>query len=89
MNAMEFWKKHKTPKTREVCARAETDFEYFKHICHGRRRPSVDLAAKLVEASATLTGDPMSLIDLLPPRNKPQRVRKNAKSATVSVARQP
>lgn len=51
MDAMTFWKKAGIQETRQVCELAGTTYEHFKHIAHKRRRPSVELANKLIKAS--------------------------------------
>lgn len=51
MDAMTFWKLAGIEKTRRVCFDAGTTYEHFKHIAHKRRRPSVELANKLIKAS--------------------------------------
>lgn len=50
-----------TVEGRRVAEDAATSYEHLKHIVHGRRRPSVDLARRLVLAS----GGGMSLTKLL------------------------
>ncbi|KUZ66851.1 hypothetical protein WI36_24085 [Burkholderia ubonensis] len=65
MDAMAFWKKVGSKKVVEVCAAAETSFPYFKHIAHGRKRPSYDLAKKLSEHGTRITGHTMDIITLL------------------------
>ena len=64
-SAMEFWKMAGIEKTREVCEAAGTSYEHFKHIAHKRRRPSVELANKLIKAS----GGQMSFEKLLFSKN--------------------
>ena len=51
MDAMEFWKYAGINETRRVCEDAGTSYEHYKHIAHKRRRPSVELANKLIKAS--------------------------------------
>ena len=51
LSAMEFWKEAGINITRKVCEDAGTSYEHFKHIAHKRRRPSVELANKLIKAS--------------------------------------
>lgn len=48
---MEFWRMAGIVETRKVCEIAGTSYENFKHIAHKRRRPSVELANKLIQAS--------------------------------------
>ncbi|HDR9003015.1 TPA: hypothetical protein QDA99_006623 [Burkholderia vietnamiensis] len=65
MDAMAFWKQVGSKKVVEVCDAAETSFPYFKHIAHGRKRPSYDLAKKLSEHGTRITGHTMDIITLL------------------------
>jgi hypothetical protein len=51
MDAMEYWKQAGIEATRKACREAGTTYEHFKHIAHKRRRPSVELANKLIKAS--------------------------------------
>lgn len=51
MDAMQFWDKYPIDHVRKVCATAGTSYEYFKHIAHRRKRPSPELADRLVAAS--------------------------------------
>ncbi|MCA8013347.1 hypothetical protein [Burkholderia vietnamiensis] len=65
MDAMAFWKQVGSKKVVEVCDAADTSFPYFKHIAHGRKRPSYDLAKKLSEHGTRITGHTMDIITLL------------------------
>ncbi|NBQ17290.1 transcriptional regulator [bacterium] len=51
LDAMSFWKQAGIDETRRVCELAGTSYEHFKHIAHKRRRPSVELANRLIKAS--------------------------------------
>jgi hypothetical protein len=51
MDAHEFLKRHGSPEAEAVAIRAGTNLNYFRQLACGARRPSVDLALKLVEAS--------------------------------------
>jgi hypothetical protein len=51
LDAMSFWKQAGITETRRVCDLAGTSYEHFKHIAHKRRRPSVELANRLIKAS--------------------------------------
>ena len=64
MDAKQYWKRHGSEKSREVATAAGTSWGYFEHIMHGRRRPSPELAERLVEAS----GGQMDFVSLLKPR---------------------
>lgn len=52
MDALAFKEKHGKETTKEVAESAGTNLAYFDQIAHGHRRPSVDLAERLVEESA-------------------------------------
>ena len=52
MNALAFIEKHGREAATAVAEAAGSNFAYFSQIAHGHRRPSVDLAEKLVTASA-------------------------------------
>lgn len=62
MNAMEYWKKYGRERVIELCEKSGTSYLYWQHIANGRKRPSVDLAYRLVENS---DGE-LSFIELLP-----------------------
>lgn len=51
MTPHKFYKSRGTDVSRRVAEAAGTNLEYFRHLAHGRRRPSVELALALVEAS--------------------------------------
>ena len=51
LSPMEFRDRYGIAITQEVCAKAGTTYDYFKHICNHRKRPGVDLARRLVDAS--------------------------------------
>lgn len=52
---------------RAVAEHAGTSYAYFKHICQDRKRPSPELADKLVKASQELTPHAvMGYLELLP-----------------------
>ena len=63
-DAMTFWNVHGREKTQELCARVGTSYGYWKHIAHGRKRPSIDLARALSKASGGL----MTVDSLIPVR---------------------
>lgn len=52
MDALAFIEKHGKEVAAAVAEAAGTNWAYFSQIAHGHRRPSVDLAEKLVTASA-------------------------------------
>lgn len=51
MNAKQFIDKFGREEASAVADRAGTNIQYFVQIAYGHRRPSFDLAEKLVEAS--------------------------------------
>ena len=63
MDLMEYWKLIGKKDAEELCKSVGTSYEYFKHICNKRKRPSVDLARKIVKQS----GGEISLEKLLFP----------------------
>jgi hypothetical protein len=64
LDAMEYWMLHGRERVQQLCTDAGTSYDYWKHIANKRKRPSVDLAMRLVEAS----GGALSLLKLLPPK---------------------
>jgi hypothetical protein len=51
MNAFDFMRTHGTGEAGRVAEAAGSNLAYFKQIAYGHRRPSIDLAQRLVEAS--------------------------------------
>jgi hypothetical protein len=51
MDLMTYWKTYGRKAALQICDEAPTSYEYFKHICNKRKRPSVDLARKMVQIS--------------------------------------
>jgi len=51
MNAKEFFDTHGREQAERVATRAGTNLAYFVQIVYGHRRPSVDLAKRLANAS--------------------------------------
>jgi hypothetical protein len=71
MDALEFLEKHGKDIAEQVAKKAGTNWAYFSQIAHGHRRPSVDLARKLVGASEDLIhrrDERLDLLSLLQPR---------------------
>lgn len=65
---MEYWKAVGTGKARKVIHASGTKWNYFIHITHNRKRPSVDLARRLIASSKEITpGYEMTLEELLVP----------------------
>jgi hypothetical protein len=48
---MTFWNKYGRDEAMRVCAEAGTNYDYFKHLAHKRKQPSVKLAKRLEKAS--------------------------------------
>lgn len=65
MDAFAFLEKHGKHVTTTVAEMAGTNWAYFSQIAYGHRRPSVDLAEKLVAASAQLVDNPLEQLDLV------------------------
>lgn len=74
MDAFSFLEKHGKDLCERVAKLAGTNYAYFSQIAYGHRRPSPDLARKLVSASAGVVRKPSDQLDfeslLLPPKNK-------------------
>jgi phosphoribosyl 1,2-cyclic phosphodiesterase len=51
MDAYTYWSEMGTEAAKHVAESAGTSWAYFVHIAHKRKRPSVDLARKLVKHS--------------------------------------
>lgn len=66
MDAMGYWRTVGTEKARQMVEQAGTSWAYFVHIAHRRKRPGVDLAHRLIEAS---DGN-LTLADLLFSRSR-------------------
>jgi len=65
MDAMTYWKAHGRETVMQLCDKVGTTYNYWKHIANRRKRPSVDLARRMVEES----GGKMTLNELLPPKS--------------------
>lgn len=63
MNAKQYREKHGRAACVALCAKVGTSYEYFKHFCNMRKRPSVGLARKMVKHS----GGDLTLDELLIP----------------------
>lgn len=61
MDAKAFLAKYGIEEATRVSVAAGTNYQYFSQIAHGHRRPSVELAEKLVKAS----GDRLSFEALM------------------------
>lgn len=73
MDALAFLEKHGRDMAERVAKRAGTNWAYYSQIAHGHRRSSVDLAHRLVAASAaevSEAGDCLDLVSLLPPKER-------------------
>ena len=65
MDALSFLEKHGKTVVERVAIAAGTNYAYYSQLAYGHRRPSVDLAEKLVEASTAEIPDPPDRLDLL------------------------
>lgn len=73
MDALQFLEKHGKETAERVANVAGTNWAYFSQIAHGHRRPSADLAQRLVDASAAEIEKPKERLDfvsLLQPKAK-------------------
>lgn len=71
MDASTFLGKHGKEVAAKVAKLAGTNYAYFSQIANSHRRPSPDLARKLVAASAGVVRNPRDQLDfesLLPPK---------------------
>jgi hypothetical protein len=65
MNALAFIEKHGKEVATAVAEAAGTNFPYLSQIAHGHRRPSVELAEKLVATSAERFPNPEEQLDFV------------------------
>lgn len=63
MDAKAFLEKHGKPTAERVAIRAGSNYAYYSQIAYGHRRPSVDLARKLVASSEVEVPDPSARLD--------------------------
>lgn len=73
MDAKAFLEKHGKERCERVARLAGTNWPYFSQIAYGHRRPSPDLARRLVSASAAVVRRPADQLDfesLLPPKRE-------------------
>jgi transcriptional regulator with XRE-family HTH domain len=73
MDALGFLEKHGKETAEAVAKKAGSNYAYFSQIAHGHRRPSVDLAHKLVAASEELipaADERLDVLSLLQPKEK-------------------
>ena len=69
MDAMTFWDAVGRESVQRMCREIGTSYDYWKHIANRRKRPSVDLARKMVDYSRRHHPDhALSLDELLVPR---------------------
>lgn len=64
LTPMEWWAAHGMDAAQKLCEECGTSYAYFKHIAHGRRRPSIDLARAMERHSH----GQMTVETLIPPR---------------------
>jgi hypothetical protein len=65
MDAMTYWKAAGRNTVLQLCNKAGTSYGYWKQFCNRRKRPGVDLARRLVAASAELTPKMVLSLDAL------------------------
>jgi hypothetical protein len=65
VDALAFMEKHGKAVTERVAKSAGTNMRYFSQIAHGHRRPSVELAERLVQASADEVESPLEQLDFV------------------------
>jgi hypothetical protein len=65
MDALSFLEKHGKAAATRIAERAGTNWAYFSQIAYGHRRPSVDMADRLVAASAEEIANPLEQLDLI------------------------
>jgi hypothetical protein len=51
MNLLDYWKFFGTERARLTAERARIPWSYYRHLARRFRRPSVDLARRLIKAS--------------------------------------
>lgn len=84
MTAMEYWDEVGRDTMIEVCLEAGTEYDYFKHIANLRKRPSADLAYKLIEACHKITPEyAMSFEKLM---IKKEEMRRHGKAPQEAAA---
>jgi hypothetical protein len=74
MTAQEFYKKYGRKVVREVCAKIGMREVYWNNIKNEHTAVSVHKALELAKASDEVTGDPMTVVDLLRLRDLPSRI---------------
>lgn len=73
MDAKAFLERHGKETCKRVAKLADTNWPYFSQIAYGHRRPSPDLARRLVSASAAVVRKPADQLDfesLLPSKRQ-------------------
>lgn len=79
MTAQEFYKKYGRKVVREVCAKVGIREVYWNNIKNLHTPVSVHRALELAQASNEVTGDPMTVVDLLRLRDLSPKIVGNAK----------
>lgn len=64
MDAHAFLEKHGRRTAEKVAKAAGTNYAYFNQIAYGHRRPSPELARKLVKASERVVPEEAARLDL-------------------------
>jgi hypothetical protein len=71
MDLMTLWKLEGRQAILAFCDRVGTNYDYFKHMAHDRKRPGVDLALRMI--NDPLGKDRLTLTELLKPREQLRR----------------
>jgi len=74
MNAKEFHEKHGVNAVKQVCEKLGTTVNYWKRVKGGHTAVSAERALALAKASDEVTGDPMTVVDLLGLGDQPERI---------------
>jgi hypothetical protein len=74
MTAQEFYKKYGRKVVREVCDKVGIREVYWNNIKNLHTTVSVHRALELAKASYEVTGDPMTVVDLLRLRDLPPTI---------------
>lgn len=84
MDALEFLKTFGRAAAEKLASDAGTSYAYFNQIAYGHRRPSVELALKLVEESAQRLSFERLLLSKRPPRKSRKGGKKRPRHSPSS-----
>lgn len=74
MNARQWHEKHGIKAVRQVCEKLGTSINYWKSVKGGYASVSTARALEFAKASDEVTGDPMTVIDLLGLSDQPEHL---------------